>query len=317
MKRSGIILLVAALLFHAGNISATGQKDEKEKRSSGNDDYTEVVVGKNFLKITENDSSVNVRIRNRGLTILESLEGEGTEVRIERYGCNEESNKHDYSEYDYNERERRRNSFRGHWSAVEFGFNNYTASRDNHFIPDEIAYMTLHSGKSHNFNINFAQLNLGFSRHLGIITGLGLNWNNYRFDNNNNIIKGLDGMIQTLDPGAELRKSKFATLFMTIPLLLELQIPANSNTLNLAAGPIGGVKLFSHSKMVFDDRHREKSGSDFNLNLLRYGWTARVGYSNLQLYGTYYVVPLFRTARGPSGYDLYPFEVGVSLSFND
>lgn len=49
-----------------------------------------------------------------------------------------------------------------------------------------------------------------------------------------------------------------------------------------------------------------------SLNMLRYGTTVRAGYSTLQLYGTYYFTPLFKTGKGP---ELYPFEVGVSFSF--
>ena len=68
-------------------------------------------------------------------------------------------------------------------------------------MPDDIDYMTLHSSKSTNFNMNFTQLSLGLTRHIGFVTGLGLNWNNYRFDGNNNIIKGDNGVIEELDPG--------------------------------------------------------------------------------------------------------------------
>jgi hypothetical protein len=177
--------------------------------------------------------------------------------------------------------------------------------------------MTLHSGKSSNFNINFSQLSLGLTRHIGFVTGLGFNWNNYRFDGNNSILKGTNGIIEELDPGVNLEKSKLATIFLTLPFMLEIQIPVNNNHLNIAAGPIGAVKLGSHTKMVFQDGRKEKANGDFSLNMLRYGATARVGYENLQLYGTYYMTPLFQTGKGPAGNDLYPFEIGIAFTFND
>ena len=317
MKRFGTTILLAALLFqgYSQELSAVSQQGQKERKSQRNDNEKEFVVGRNFLSIAENDSSVNVRIGNRGLSILESLEGEGTHFKLERYERQDWDNR--YNSDDDEDSERRKNRFKAHWTGIEIGFNNYTTSRSSHFIPDEIDYMTLHSGKSNNFNINFAQINLGLSRHLGFVTGLGLNWNNYRFDGNNNIIKGTGGMIELLDPATELEKSKLATLYLTVPFLLELQLPVNNNSLNIAAGPIGAVKLGSHSKMVFEDGNKVKSNSDFNLNILRCGGTVRFGFSNLQLFGTYYMTPLFRTAKGPAGYELYPFEVGVAFSFND
>ena len=142
-----------------------------------------------------------------------------------------------------NDHARRRSRFRGHWTGIELGFNNYLTSQNSLVLPADIDYMTLHSGKSMNFNINFSQLSLGLTRHIGFVTGLGLNWNNYRFDGNNNIIKGTDGIIEELDPGSNLEKSKLATLFLTLPLMLELQLPIENNHLSIAAGPIGASKI--------------------------------------------------------------------------
>lgn len=314
MKKLGIIVLLLAVLtqMFGQETYAVIQQDERQDRSYRNEDR-EVVVGRNFLRIYENDTSVNIRLGNRGLSILESLENGNTEIRVERYDK-------DRDEWVYRDedRQRRRNRFRGNWSGIEIGYNNYTSSRSRQMIPDPIDYMTLHSGKSHNFNINFAQLSLGLSRHTGFVTGLGLNWNNYRFDGNNNIIKGEAGMIEILDPEEKLEKSKLTTLYLTVPFLFELQVPVNrGNHLNVAAGPIGAVKLLSHSKMVFEERRKVKSNSDFNLNLLRCGATVRAGYSNFQLYGTYYMTPLFRSGDGPGGWDLYPFEVGLAFTFNN
>jgi len=314
MKKLWITILFLAILTRGfgQEIYALVQQDEKRSRSDS-DDNKEVIIGRNFLRIHENDSLVNIRIGNRGLSILENLEGEGTEIKLERYD-------RDQDEWIDREedKERRRSRFRGNWSGVEIGFNNYTASRNRQIIPDQIDYMTLHSGKSHNFNLNFAQLNLGITRNAGFVTGLGINWNNYRFDGNNNIVKGDGGQIAMLDPAADLKKSKLTTVYLTVPFLLEFQVPVNgSNHFNLAAGPLGAVKLLSHSKMVFEDGNKEKSNSDFNLNLLKYGATVRMGYSNLQLFGTYYFSPMFRSGDGPGGWDLYPFEVGLAFTFNN
>lgn len=314
MKKLGITILFLAILTQGfgQEIYALMQQDEKTGRS-GSDDNKEVVIGRNFLRINENDSLVNIRVGNRGLSILEDLENGGTDIRIERYD-------RDQDEWVTREgdREQRRARFRGNWSGVEFGYNNYTTSRSRQIIPDNIDYMTLHSGKSHNFNVNFAQLNLGLTRHIGFVTGLGFNWNNYRFDGNNNITKGPGGQIEVLDPGETLKKSKLTTIYLTVPFLLEFQVPVNgSNHFNVAAGPVGAVKLLSHSKMVFEAGNKAKSNSDFNLNLLKYGATARIGYSNFQLFGTYYFTPMFRSGDGPGGWDLYPFEVGMAFTFNN
>jgi hypothetical protein len=313
MKKVGLIILLTAIIMYGFclKVSADNNTSEKQSTSADKNESTKFTACKDRISAEEKDSAINLKNGNRGLAILESLEGSSNNI-IE-YSKKEAW----YEEDNENEHTRRSSRFRGHWSGIELGVNNYLASDKSFSMPANIDYMTLHSSKSTNFNINFAQLSLGLTRHFGFVTGLGLNWNNYRFDGNNNIQKGLDGIIEELDPGLKLEKSKLATLFLTLPLMLEIQIPVDNNRLHIAAGPIGALKLGSHTKMVFDDGHTVKSWGDFSLNMLRYGATARVGYGNFQLFGTYYATPLFQTGKGPAGNDLYPFEIGVALVFNN
>lgn len=313
MKKFGIIILLTAIIMQgfSQKLAAETQDTKKQGNPDNKDENTSVSLGKNFLNIEESDSSVNIRLGNRGLSILESLEG--SKFNFKKY---DERNRWDQDDQEA-ERARRRSRFKGHWAGVEFGFNNYLSSDKSMVLPDNIDYMTLHSSKSSNFNINFAQLSLGMGRHIGFVTGLGINWNNYRFDGNNNILKGANGVIEMLDPGVPLAKSKLATIYINLPFMLEIQIPVDNNHLHLAAGPIGGVKLGSHTKIVYEDGQKVKSNSDFSLNMLRYGATARAGYGNFQVYGTYYMTPLFKTGKGPAGNDLFPFEIGVAFTFND
>ncbi len=313
MKKIGIIILLTAIIIQgfSQESSAKSQDGKKQGTTVNADENAKVSIGKNLLSIEEGDSSLNVRVGNRGLNILESLEG--PKFNFKRYSENDEWNQDDTED----DRARRRNRFKGHWSGVEFGFNNFLTSDRSLVLPADIEYMTLHSGKSSNFNINFSQLSLGLSRHIGFVTGLGLNMNNYKFDGNNNILKGTNGIIEELNPGTSLKKSKLATVYLNLPFMLEIQIPVDNNHLNIAAGPIGAVKIGSHTKMVYQDGQKVKINGDFSLNMLRYGTTARIGYENFQLYGTYYITPLFRTGKGPEGNDLYPFEIGVAFTFND
>ena len=313
MKKFEIIILLTAIMLQglSQNVAGENQNDKKQEANTTSRENGKVVLGRDLLTILESDSAVNVTIGNKGFIIHESREG--SKFNIEKYTVNDEWDQDDSED----NRARRRNRFKGHWSGVEFGFNNYLTSDKSNVMPDDINYMSLHSSKASNFNVNFSQLSLGLTRRIGFVTGLGFNWNNYRFDGNNNIVKGTNGIVEVLDPGANLEKSKLATIYLTLPFMLELQLPIDNNSINVAAGPIGAVKLASHSKMVYEDGQKVKSNSDFSLNMLRYGATARVGYGNFQLYGTYYMTPMFKSGKGPGGYDLYPFELGVAFTFND
>jgi hypothetical protein len=316
MKKIGIVLVFVALMIQASGQEASKEKLSENKQTTASDtnENTKVVIGENLLSVQDNKDAVKVRVGNRGLNILESLEG--PKFAIEKFTSTGDSNKSDNEDQE-DRRARRRKRFRGHWAGLEFGFNNYLTSDNSLNLPADINYMSLNSGKSNNFNLNFTQLSLGFTRHFGVVTGLGINWNNYKFDGNFNIQKRDDGMIDSIMPSGTLKKSKLATIYMTLPVMLELQIPANNHHLDIAAGFIGAIKLGSHTKMVFEHGDDIKSYRDFNLNMLRYGATARIGYQNFQIYGTYYVTPLFESGKGPGGYDLHPFEIGFSFAFND
>jgi hypothetical protein len=318
MKKFGIITLLAALLAQGfGQVANAVNSDTlKETNAADTNAITRVIVGNDIISVDNDKDAVNLKIGNRGVTILEALE-EGRPMVEFRNFNKEDSFDQDNSRNTGEERARRRNRFKGHWSAIELGFNNYVTSDRSVSLPSQIDYMSLHSGKSISFNINFSQLSIGLTRHIGFVTGLGLNWNNYRFDGNNNIQKGADGIIEPLVPTGLLDKSKLTTLYLDLPFLLEVQIPTDHHRINVAAGPIGALKLNSHSKMVFDDGDKVKSNSDFSLNILRYGATARVGYQNFQIYGTCYLNPLFQSGKSPAGIDLYPFEVGIAFTFND
>jgi hypothetical protein len=311
MKKKAIMIVTAVLIITGLCHAAPANGQEKQETAPAGREKTSVTLGKDKVKFEESDSSYDIKVGNRGIRLLESLEG--TKIKVKKYSDNDDWN---YEEKD-DHRNRWARRFKGHWSGVEVGFNNYMTSEKSLSLPSDIGYMSLNSGKSACFNINFTQLSIGFARHIGLVTGLGLNWNNYRFDGDNNIFKGPNGVIEELIPDAVLKKSKLATLYMNLPVLLEIQLPTGHSRLNIAAGPIGAVKIASHSKMVFEEGPKTKSYKDFSLNMLRYGATARLGYGNFQIFGTYYATPLFQDGKAPGGYDLYPFEIGVAFTFND
>jgi hypothetical protein len=318
MKKIGIIVLFATMIIQAFSQEVTaGNKVADQKVTVADTNETaRVIVGDSVLVIENNKDAVKMRIGDRGITILESLENNKPKVEFEKYGSDEGNRDNDQDKSDKDQKRYRRH-FSGNWAGIEFGFNNYLTDEFTSVMPDDIYYMTLHSGKSNNFSINFIQQSIGLARHFGLVTGLGLEWNNYRFDGNNSIEKGENGVIVELDPEVTLKKSRLKTLYLNIPLLIEGKIPADNNHFNISGGIIGAVKLWSQTKMVTDDEKKLKSDSDFSLNVLRWGPTVRIGFGNLQIYGTYYFSPLFKTGKTPGGVELYPCEIGLALTFND
>lgn len=189
-------------------------------------------------------------------------------------------------------------NFKGHLGGIELAFNGYSSDKFS-TTNDKYPEYDLNTAKSTSFNIYLPALNIGLSRRVGFATAIGFNFNNYRFDNQYTIVNNA-GVTELAPSPAGTSKSKLATVYATIPLIFEAQIPVtNGHCINLGAGVIGGIKLGSHTKVVYEDsgRQKDKVHDDFNLSLLRYGFTARAGYKMVQLYGTYYVSPLLRQEK--------------------
>lgn len=317
MKRLAILLILAFVFINSTWSSgqdtteiSLGENQVLTVTESGNN--TNVTIGGNRFEVSAADQSVRIRMGKRGLEIMDGPGG--PKLDWKKY----DEYYHDDDD-DADERRRDRRRYTPHWSGFEMGINNFLTADYSMSLPAELSYMDLNTGKSFNVNINFAQLGIGLSRHFGIATGLGLEFNDYKFEGNNNIAKDEDGIVDVAPApdGIEYEKSKLSTVYLTMPVFLEAQIPVKySRTLNIAAGAIGGVKLGSHSKVVYYDggKQKNKENDDFSLSVLRYGPTVRLGYEQFQVYATYYMNGLFIEDKGP---ELYPFQVGMAFSFGD
>jgi len=88
--------------------------------------------------------------------------------------------------------------------------------------------MDLNTGRSWATDLNFAQYSLGFgTSYVGLVTGLGIEFNNYYFDHDNSITESVDDQVIKVDLSdtSGLVKSKLFVTFIRVPLLLEFQFP--------------------------------------------------------------------------------------------
>jgi hypothetical protein len=204
------------------------------------------------------------------------------------------------------------NKFNGHWEGVEFGFNAFDKPNYSMYSPADKDFMSLNQGKSMEFDLNFYELNIGLAKsYVGLVSGMGLSFNNYRFDNPYTLEKG-QFMTEPVSLNPEnLSKTKLAVTYLNVPILLEFQIPVNQNEgrLFINAGLIGGVKIGSHTKVKYGD-NKDKDRSGFNLNSFKYAATARIGYKDICLFANYSLTPLFQSGKGP---ELTPFTIGISF----
>jgi hypothetical protein len=273
-------------------VSTVILNEEEDKVSIGTDE---------FILVEEKGDTTNIKIGDKGISIVE--DDKGTSVKI----------------LDNEEKQKKRKKFKGHWAGAEFGFNNFLDEDFSMTRTEDEKFMDLNTGRSWNFNCNFLQYSLGLIKdRFGLVTGLGFEFNNYHFDGDNNIAKDtLGNIVSKEDYPTSLNKSKLTTTFLTVPLLMEVQLlnAKRSKRIHFTGGLITGVKLGSHTKVVYKvdgKKEKDKSKDDFNINPLRYGVTARIGYRQLNLYGNYYLTPFYEKGGNP---ELYPFTVGLSFLF--
>lgn len=258
----------------------------------------------------QNDDTTNIRFKKKTVKIYED-DGE-TQIFVKKHKKHDNDDDWDWFWDDDN-------GFKGSWSGFSMGLSNFM---DKDFSLSRVAseeYMDLNTGKSWNMNLNFAQYSINFiGNKFGLVTGLGLEWNYYRFDNDNSILEAADGQIgeRVLDANWNVEKSKLSTTYATLPLLLEVHSSSNQNKgVVFAAGGIGGLKLGSNTKIIYKEdgnKNKDKTKDDFNLAPFRYGVHARLGVGDWVIYGTYYFTSIFEKDKGP---ELYPISVGFALSF--
>jgi hypothetical protein len=187
------------------------------------------------------------------------------------------------------------------------------------------------TGAEHGSAADFPKLNnaksISFSMHsmfgrriagsLSIMSGLGIDWVNYRFSQDVTIkeIGGVATQVPIssfIDDFSSMKKSKLTGSYINVPLLLRI----NFLKFFVAAGVTGGVNIGSHTKIVFVNspgRKNKYKDHDIHLATFRYGYSMRAGFKNLSLFANYYTSPLFARNEGPR---VYPFAIGISFNLD-
>ena len=127
-----------------------------------------------------------------------------------------------------------------------------------------------------NDNLNLLEANLPIiKQNLGLVTGLGIEFNNYKFEGNN-YIKKIDGKIAALVPADSLifDKSKLSCSYLKVPFMIEYQTNSKSskNSFHFGAGANLGLRLRSHTKYNYLEdgkKVKEKEWDNFYLNPYR------------------------------------------------
>jgi hypothetical protein len=211
----------------------------------------------------------------------------------------------------------RRSKFDGHWGGVELGINAFLTpanSLDMPKVPTDYSFMDLKLNKSIGVSLNLIESNFNLIRNkLGLVTGLGLEFNNYRFDNSV-VLKSDSSRLYSLKDSTSTR-SKLTVSYLNVPMILEFQTNSknNINSLHIGVGVIGGLRLGSYTKMITERngvKDKVKSRDDYYLNPFKYELTGRIGWGKVNLFVNYALSEMFKKNKGP---EVYPVTMGISL----
>ncbi len=308
-----IVLILTIISF--GLINYAQVADSMEVKES---DTTEVKKDKT-IKIMYGDKellNVDVNADEFDLDIDEDAKGDTTRIRIGKKHIIiiEDDEDKDYSFFDDEEYDHKSKKFNGHWKGIELGMNNFLNSSNELSLPTNGKFMELNTSKSVEFSLNFVEKAFPvYKNRFGLVTGMGIKWNNYHFDKN--IMLDPNNIFLTTEVDTNFNKNKLGITYLTVPLLLEYHIPVGKkqNPIYFSTGVIGGVKIGSRTKQKYaigGKEYEDKTKEDFGLSPYTYSITARIGYKKLNLYANYSLVTLFEKNKGPV---LYPFTIGVSL----
>ena len=300
MKR--IILLFLTM----GLFSLTNGQDSTQVR----------VMKKNVVTVLEDSTGTKVKVgENNGVFITTDDRGDTTRIRIGRRVFDVIEADHG-TEINVSRKPKERNCdhsrLNGQWAGIGLGFNMFRETDFSDYNGNE--FFDLNYGKSLTVDLNFAEMTFRNDRNtFGLVTGMGLSFMDFRFDQPVTIEKDLvSGRIMPVYLNSDgLKKSKLSVSYLTVPLMLEVATPLkfNAKRLTISAGVIGGLNIGSHTKIKYAGT-KDKDRGNFNISPLKYELTGRIGLGDVCLFANYGMTPLFREGKGPG---LMPLVVGISF----
>ena len=224
-----------------------------------------------------------------------------------------------------------------HWAGMEIGINGLLNSANgfdlnnaetvNH--PKQLtSFMELDYRHSWQFNLNFAEHFIKIYKHnVGILTGLGFQFNNYELKNNVRLTPEGGKFVNDTtteynqfytfgiaDTVRNYSKNRFKAVYITAPLLLEFNTGQEAKkSFHFAIGGLLGYNIHSKMKYVYDqngNKKKEKDKTDYNLNPFQASALVQIGYGKVQFFATYGFTTLFQNNKGPV---VYPVSAGIKL----
>lgn len=208
-----------------------------------------------------------------------------------------------------------------HTFNIDLGLNSYL--EDGKFPDEAGAPYAVRPWGSWNIGLT-SVLRTRFTRNFYTEWGLGVSWNNFKFQNDNTlVVKDDDGITFEEDyRDVSFVKSKLGVTYLNVSAIPMFRFGENSGKwrnrsynrgFRIGAGPYAGYRIGSSTKLVYEeggDRHRDRTRDNFYLNNLRYGVRLQIGIRSADFFFNYDMNELFAAGKGPK---LNAFSFGITL----
>lgn len=204
----------------------------------------------------------------------------------------------------------------GHWAGIEMSFTTLTNNlQTNHFPKNK--YWENDPEYSNTFNLNLIDYKFKiYKEYIGITTGFGIASTRIAFRKNYNLKNSTDSLYAVMDTTLSYTKNLLISNYLTVPLLLEFCSHSDAdNSLFLAAGIVGGVRLSSKTKQkgeIDGVSFKHINKDSYSLNPFKLDAMLRLGYGRYIFHASYSLLPLFNTSKTVA---IYPFSIGMGVNF--
>ncbi len=215
-----------------------------------------------------------------------------------------------------NKKKKKPSNISTNWGIVDIGFanlhdqTNYGSPEAQAFAPgfskDNLDLRT----KSMNVNVWFFMQRLNVIKHVvNLKYGLGLELNNYRFDDETiRLNKNPTSIV--LDPSLEgIKKNKLAADYITVPMMVNINFTPNRKKGFGISGGVSAGYLYSARQKFKDNDNKWKVHDNFDLRKWKLSYIGELALGPVKLYGSYAMKSMWE-----KGLDQTPYNVGIRLS---
>ena len=300
---------------------------------NGNDSK-EVIVSSVSVPVVTHYYDYDTTKVNLGAIKVEVIDGDTTYITVGRHTLSVTD------DGDVKWKKCKRKKFNGNWGGVDIGLNGYLTPDFNMNFDDADDYLSLRMEKSINLNLNIYEQNIALNKgkNMGLVTGIGLSWNNYRFSRSSYLTPDSSSILGYYMDGVSVRKTKLTAMYITVPIFFEIQSKHERriHQFHFAVGGLISARVSTHTKVYFNEANKPydlldpvtgnvvatsispsggsrnivKNFNSFHLAPFKFDASVRFGYGIINLYATYSLNTMFQKNRGP---ELYPFSAGITL----